>query len=75
MAEQMPKALIAAISGSAMGRAFKFALNCDVLIAQQGKFQIGLPEVNVGAQRLPRIVGTAPRFDPKAPLPWKQFGV
>jgi enoyl-CoA hydratase len=67
LSESMPKPVIAAISGTCLAGAFEFALSCDLRIAEDGDYQIGLPEAMVGllpgaggTQRLPRTIGTAP---------------
>jgi enoyl-CoA hydratase len=64
--ETMPKPVIAAISGTALAGAFEFTLACDIRIAEEGDYLIGLPETNLGllpgasgTQRLPRTVGMA----------------
>ena len=66
LCESMPKPVIAAISGTALAGAFEFTLTCDLRIAEDGDYLIGLPEVNLGllpgaggTQRLPRTIGTA----------------
>jgi enoyl-CoA hydratase/carnithine racemase len=65
LCESMPKPVIAAISGTALAGAFEFALSCDLRIAEDGDYLIGLPEANLGlvpgaggTQRLPRAIGT-----------------
>jgi len=64
LCESMPKPVIAAISGTALAGAFEFALACDLRIAEEGDYLIGLPEAQLGlipgaggTQRLPRTIG------------------
>src|SRR5580765_1047906 len=64
LCESMPKPVIAAISGTALAGAFEFALACDLRIAEDGEYLIGLPEAEIGlcpgaggTQRLPRTIG------------------
>src|SRR5437660_8168022 len=66
LCESMPKPVIDAISGTALAGAFEFALACDLRVAEDGDYLLGLPEVNLGllpgaggTQRLPRTIGTA----------------
>ena len=56
--------LVAAIAGHALGGGYEIALACDVRIAAEGRYRIGLPEVTLGllpgtggTQRLPRLIG------------------
>jgi len=66
LCETMPKPVIAAISGTALAGAFEFTHACDIRIAEDGDYLIGLPETELGllpgasgTQRLPRTIGPA----------------
>lgn len=55
---------IAVIAGHALGGGFEIALACDIRVAAEGSYRLGLPEVTLGllpgtggTQRLPRLIG------------------
>jgi enoyl-CoA hydratase/carnithine racemase len=55
---------IAAIAGHALGGGYEIALACDIRVAAEGSYRLGLPEVTLGllpgtggTQRLPRLIG------------------
>jgi enoyl-CoA hydratase/carnithine racemase len=55
---------IAKIAGHALGGGYEIALACDIRIAAEGSYRIGLPEATLGllpgtggTQRLPRLIG------------------
>jgi enoyl-CoA hydratase/carnithine racemase len=66
----LPKVIIAAMNGDAMGGGFELTLACDLRIGQSGDFRYGNPEVRAGVipgaggtQRVTRLVGLARALD------------
>src|SRR5712671_83786 len=66
----LPKVIIAAMNGDAMGGGFELTLACDLRIGQRGDFRYGNPEVRAGVmpgaggtQRISRLVGLARALD------------
>ncbi|BAS26080.1 enoyl-CoA hydratase/isomerase family protein [Limnochorda pilosa] len=65
--EALPYPTVAAINGHALGGGCEFSLACDFrLMVDDGRSEIGLPEVRLGlfpggggTQRLPRLIGEA----------------
>lgn len=63
--EALPKAVIAAVNGFALGGGCELCISCDIILAS-AKAKFGTPEVNLGvfpgfggSQRLPRLLGKA----------------
>lgn len=61
---------VAAINGHALGGGYEIALACDLRIAAEGSYRLGLPEVTLGllpgtggTQRLPRLIGRGRALD------------
>ena len=70
-----PKPTIAAISGHCLAGGFELALWCDLRVATTtatfgcAERRWGVPLIDGGTQRLPRVVGTGPRAGPRPHRP------
>lgn len=61
---------VAQIAGHALGGGYEIALACDIRVAAEGPYRIGLPEATLGllpgtggTQRLPRLIGRGRALD------------
>ena len=68
--EALPKPVIAAINGLALGGGLEVTLGCHYRVAARSVTQLGLPEVKIGilpgaggTQRLPRVIGVEAALD------------
>jgi enoyl-CoA hydratase len=68
--EMSSRPFVCAINGAAMGGGFELALACDIRVAAEGEYPLGLPEVNLallpgagGTQRLTRLIGVSRALD------------
>jgi enoyl-CoA hydratase/carnithine racemase len=86
--ERTAKIVVAAINGHCLGGGLEIALCCDVRIAAEGTYNIGLPEVTLGVlpgtggtQRLPRLIGRQKALDmmvlgaPVQPATARELGI
>jgi enoyl-CoA hydratase/carnithine racemase len=61
---------VAQVAGHALGGGYEIALACDIRVAAEGSYRLGLPEATLGllpgtggTQRLPRLIGRGRALD------------